>query len=664
MIARLAACYRQGRLAPFLGAGMSVPTCPGWAGFVDGLEEKVFGLPLAADRGTDPESLIRRANAAVRQTRLFGQPTLYDAVQSSLGLTGREDVPAQTVALAKLFWPLVLTSNYDDLFFRAWNSEHKASGSSMQVLGRGAADCRDVLTSLHSSRAPILWALQGYIGESLGSRVRQLRRQSAIKFKRGPVQGTNPLSNAGAAHAKQSGDTRRQQLREQLVVGHEEYRRVSYTEPQFRRAFAEVFRARSLLFVGSSLADQYLLNLFGETLEIFGANPYSHYALVLKGTTDPEFLRSRLNTFVYEYDSHGELPDILRDLKTAVDSSAPFARNWTYSLPRSTGSAPGEAADLHIVRGQMGKPAARECLALGVSVDTEGAVEVSGAERRVLDLFGCAQALSKCKWPKGSLVLRVDGAPLFLFCFATQGGDQDVRQYSRAITAVLSAVDLNEFDLVRTRLPLPDSDEKKSWWRALLGGLMQYFQRDFLQRYWLMESIRAFGTWRRRPGDAGGPRLAVHLSDPGILFDMSTGRIDPIELLLCDDLNFTVEVTDEDDALVLRESFQCEGVTSLRNLAGQLRLVRTLNAGAAPEQWLVEVDPSPTGLPQVQRLSEPGVLDTTLSELGVLTDSVLRFVRITLPPPAAPAAQTAPAAAAKTSSAASSADKPSDQGKD
>ena len=92
---------------------------------------------------------------------------------------------------------------------------------------------------------------------------------------------------------------------------------MTHTEPQFRRAFAEVFRSRSLLFLGSSLADQYLLNLFGETLELFGGNPFPHYALVLKRTTDPDFLRTRLNIFAYEYDSHDCLPELLEALAAA-----------------------------------------------------------------------------------------------------------------------------------------------------------------------------------------------------------------------------------------------------------------------------------------------------------------------------------------------------------
>ena len=128
----------------------------------------------------------------------------------------------------------------------------------MQVLGRSQADCRDVLASLHSSRAPILWALQGYVGESVGSRVRQFRRASAIEWSK-----DNPLANLlnpakrtatnPSPSASRLYESKLEQLRSQLVVGHEEYRRVAYTEPQFRRVFAEVFRARSLLFLGCSM---------------------------------------------------------------------------------------------------------------------------------------------------------------------------------------------------------------------------------------------------------------------------------------------------------------------------------------------------------------------------------------------------------------------------
>ena len=59
-------------------------------------------------------------------------------------------------------------------------------------------------------------------------------------------------------------------LEPEVVVGHADYRRVALRSEGFRRTFAEVFRQRSLLFVGSGLTDRYLLDLFGQIVELYG----------------------------------------------------------------------------------------------------------------------------------------------------------------------------------------------------------------------------------------------------------------------------------------------------------------------------------------------------------------------------------------------------------
>jgi hypothetical protein len=661
MIARLAAAHRQGRLVPFLGAGMSVPACPGWADFIAGLERQVFGQAQSGRAsGTDSDALIRRANTAVRQLRLRGDPPFARAVSRALEVEPPPGVPAQTRALAQLYWPLALTSNYDGLFVKAWNAAHAGTGSEMDVLGRSPADCRRVLTSLHASRPPILWALQGYTGDLGGGDARQLQRFRAIDEaarKLRPGSGTpSPTLDVPSAKSQEEwkramhtvqglARARRLEFEQQLVVGHEEYRRVTHTEPQFRRAFAEVYRSRSLLFVGSSLSDQYLLNLFGEALEIFGSNPFPHYAFVLKGTTDPEFLRTRLNTFVHEYADHEELPRLLEELYRTVENTSARMRVWSYAVATSAGSQEsGSAADIHVVRGELPLPGPDECIALGVSLDQTGKITFETAAENILERMGCRAQASTLPFSPADRVLQVPGQPLFLFVVTTEQGRQDLRQYARSIAAVLDRVAASEFRMIRTRLPLPDR-EPNDWlaWlgRWVTGGLgtfiqstvrffQQFFATDFRQRFWLMEIMRAYGRWRRTKGSEGRLQLSVHLTDPGILFDMSTGRIDPLELLMCDDLRFTVEIEHDSDTL-MSESYQCEGTMTLRAIARQLRILGLSEAPSAPAQWLVEVEPSPTGVPHVLALSEAAALDTTLSELGVVTDSVLRFVRLTKP---------------------------------
>ena len=57
---------------------------------------------------------------------------------------------------------------------------------------------------------------------------------------------------------------------QELVVGHAEYRTVANRAPHFRRCFAELFRTRSFLFLGSGLSEPYFVSLFDEIIELTG----------------------------------------------------------------------------------------------------------------------------------------------------------------------------------------------------------------------------------------------------------------------------------------------------------------------------------------------------------------------------------------------------------
>jgi|GEM_PF-1488596 len=641
MVARLAAAYRQGRLVPFLGAGMSVPACPGWEQFIIGLERQAFGRKQISRAGHNAsDELIRRANNAVRHLRLRGENVFHDAIKQALKDKTSDQIPAQTQALAKIYWPLTLTSNYDDFYNRAWKAEQSASSAALQVLGRAPKDCRLVLASLHSSHPPILWALQGYVGSLSGPGLRELRRASKLN-RLSQANSWNSMMKAivqdrkmGESIKKSAENYKRKELQRQLVVGHEEYRRVAFTAPQFRRAFAEVFRSRSFLFLGSGLSEQYFLNLFGEALEIYGRSPFPHYALVKKGSTDPEFLRSRLNTFVFEYDDHGKLPAILHELHQTVENRSALTRTWSYSVATSVRSQQDrKVSDIHIVRGRLPMPEAHECLAVGVRLNKERNPEIDALERELFKNMGCLQLVRSLKFPDNQALVRVADQPLYLFSISSPQGQPDLRYFSRAVTDLLDNVDPEEFTVIRTKLPFPESGNSRNFltkmFSIFLGELSRFFQADFLLRFWLMEIIHTYGGWRRAKGDQGLLELAVHLTDPGVLFDMTTGRIDPLELLMCDDLRFTVEIEHNARTLV-SESYQCRGSVTLGELAKVMGVLGSRKKLQAADRWLVEVDPSPTGYPHIRTLVSSGKqhegLNTSLSELGVVTDCVLRFV--------------------------------------
>jgi hypothetical protein len=83
----------------------------------------------------------------------------------------------------------------------------------------------------------------------------------------------------------------RLRLAREIVVGHAEYRSVAMRSESVRRTFAEAFRARSLLFLGSGLSDPYLLDVFDQVVELYGPSPNTHLAIGKAGKFDRDFLR-------------------------------------------------------------------------------------------------------------------------------------------------------------------------------------------------------------------------------------------------------------------------------------------------------------------------------------------------------------------------------------
>ena len=66
-------------------------------------------------------------------------------------------------------WPLVLTTNYDDLYLAA---AHAAGANArrdpellpFRLLGRSSDDSHRVLMSLRRPDLPVVWQLQGFVG--------------------------------------------------------------------------------------------------------------------------------------------------------------------------------------------------------------------------------------------------------------------------------------------------------------------------------------------------------------------------------------------------------------------------------------------------------------------------------------------------------------------
>lgn len=312
----LCAAYDRGRLVPFIGSGMSIPTCTSWENFVENLE-KQCGIK-ASELG-----LIQRASRAMQRLRVR-EPNVATAIEKAVYSGNGREVPRQTEALAArpLSWPLVCTTNYDDLYLRARFRPYRAA---IQVAGRSDADCRLVLQHLNFPIGEMVWALQGFLSPD------------------DALRGTYPIDH----------------LKKELVVGHAEYRQTAHREVHFRRCFAEVFRKVSLFFLGSGLAEPYFLTLFDEIIELTGPPAQPHFAIVEEGQVDPELMRQQYHIVctTYPKGQHQCVAVYLKEFSKFVEKCRVRPSAWGFRM-RSPQLLGQHDSDAHftIVRGVLPDP--------------------------------------------------------------------------------------------------------------------------------------------------------------------------------------------------------------------------------------------------------------------------------------------------------------------
>jgi len=611
ILPRLVAAYRRGRLVPFTGGGLSAPVCASWSALVAGLEREAAIAEPALSELTPSQELIRRANRAVRRLRAASPAAFPSAVRRALRPESAEPIepPLQTRALARPWWPLVISTNYDDLFLSAFLAVH--GPGRLEVVGRSASDCQRVLDALYSPASALLWTLQGFLG--------------------GIRNGTARETEHALAH--------------ELVVGHEEYRRVTYREPHFRRAFGEVFRARSFLFVGSGLKDVYVLELLGEVLELLGASANPNFAIVKRGEVDPDFLHARFETLVVEYDDHAEVPDFLNTLVEAVDRESARIVRWSFSLtppvaPLDASADPPATEDslrpeVEIVRGRLPRPLPGECAAVSVGgagtmaflgrggraflfemgVPQKGSLDVRWPEEGTTGKRAFAVAYRRHSPPDRAnqsswLVARVPDVPVYLVRARTEEDEYSLGLIADAFEELLRAAVRDGFSVLHTVLIASGGNETR-----IATGRADYHQRPYPAYYSLIQMIRAYARWRRG-GDANGLRIVIYVVDRSVAFELESGRLDITDLLGTDtNLNFWTEARMKGGGLD-RRLFGVPETTTLGVIADALDLPQ--------EGWLVDVVPLPRlGGAVLHRIEEAH--DRTLADLDVVAGATLRF---------------------------------------
>lgn len=587
LLPRLVTTYEEGRLVPFIGAGLSAPVCRGWEGLVKGLEEEA-GIAAPADasagaRRTPTEELVRRANTAVRRLRSRAPGALPGQVRRALYTATKP--PPQASALARLWWPLVVSTNYDDCFATAF--AERQSERQLDVLGRGSVDCQRVLSSLGEPSRALLWAVQGYAG--------------------GPCRPETEFVGA----------QRLAELESQLVVGHEEYRRVTYRELHFRRAFAEVYRSRSLFFLGSGIRESYLQELFGEILETYGPSLRPHYALMIREEADSgfvQFMRSRFQTIVLPYDAHEELPRMLGRLASWIDGSSRRVVRWTFGSPRSRRKEDlANVDELEVVRGPLPHQRAEgECLA--VSAGGEGATWAFGRSifEELLPAWG-VDPRREAPEPISRYVAVFRAQHVFAVRARSERDERGLQHIYRASRELFREAGKLGYGRVLMQLLATGGRET----RAEDTQLEAWRARTFPERFSFIQIVRAFSDWLEgaRKGELC---LAIHLVAPTVYREIASGRLDVLELLSCRDTRFWAEVQAGAE-LLERRIFQLDPNTPLREVVDELDLPR--------DGWQVEVLPAPNLLdPSAQDRALEHLLDTALYRLGIVPGSTLRFL--------------------------------------
>jgi hypothetical protein len=545
---------------------MSARCCVTWAAFVKNLEAAAG--TVGEHEGND--ALVERSHRALTALRRGGADmgeTLARALRTGAEWDAQRVTP-QTDALAKLRWLLALTTNYDDLYFGAARREQGEPGP--RILGRAPLDCQRVLASLHEPSEPILWALHEFLGGIAAPRPQRL-----------------PLAES------------------ELVVGHDEYRRVTHTEAHFRRAFSEVLRCRSLLFLGCGLDDPHLIGLLEETLALTGASPMPHFAVVFDedGSSARQWLlRTRLSIDPIVLRNFDDLPGFLDELRARVIGGRPRIARWPIHLDVGV---EGEAAEapVEIVRGPLPeRPATDACLAVSAGRAGKVGDVRPWFSRRIwaqLKRLGMDRDTPLPPMVTAS-ACRVEGFSVIVAFARTTDFNlygRDARLIAQTTEAVLDVAQAEGFRAVHAQL------------LAAGGG------SPFPPRVSLALMLRGYARWRRRSPHPC-PRLMLHVVGEEILQELDAQRIDLLEMLDPEMVRFWVEVSDQHgraDRELRHDSLQL----SLRRLADTYF---TNGPG-----WIATVYPGPTRADEVLAIESAG--DRTLEELGILPGATVRFQR-------------------------------------
>ena len=535
----LCAAYDRGQLVPFIGSGMSVPACVGWETFLSNLEKQCFGNNFRSMPGMDT---VQRAFVAMQSVKLHADSmaAVAKVIEQAVYSNTNSDVPKQTQTLANLVWPLVCTTNYDDIYLRAKYQiyqiyQRREPREQLRVLGRSDVDCRRVLQHLSFPTNEVLWALQGFL-------------QPRDKF-------LNDILDQDAPPSR---------LESELVVGHEEYRRVANREPHFRRCFAEMFRRSSLLFLGSGLVEYYFLSLFDEIIELTGPPSRPHFAFIEAGKVDTEIMRRRYHILCITYPAgkHEYVTCYLEEFRSFVRGKRVRPSAWGFRvrspnyikgkhtgdnfrvvravLPGSHELHPGEAVAISCGRGEVQERRAPE--------EEARRGEPLVNQRIAKDIGLCGAEFCNHQWLNDWVVQWKNLGEVFGIV-------------ARELIEPVAPLDLRSSDVTRVAFLESLKEFEKRGIKVLHVQLLASGPgRVFHQWISLVQMAKAYGQWfRQRQNTHGNEPLCVvlHIVDPAIIILLHGGFVDLAEHLEDTPLRIAVEVIYPDGSIEQYHKFVC-----------------------------------------------------------------------------------------------------------
>jgi hypothetical protein len=386
-------------------------------------------------------------------------------------------------------------------------------------------------------------------------------------------------------------------------------------ELYFRRAFAEVFRRRSMWFLGSGLQEDYFVNLFGEIIVIYGAGSLPHFAFMTPAESEQNasFLLNRMNVTLINYSDSTQLPSLL-DKFAVVVSKAP-ALSITGARVEERYSLRDDPQILLVVtRGELPLPSPGECTAVSVGRKdrlrlghmAKGVLRKASTAGRLEDVL---RSLTQEQIENGTIgspwivrdedeyVYQLGNEPYFAVAAREDRGRRDLRSVAPSVTALLNVA------------------AKMGMKRVHLGLLSAGSGREWLAVYSLIEIAKGARQFAREPAQPHSLTLQLHIVDDRVFLPLQAGKLHIDELLACDDIRFWAVVAGQDR--------QRERVLLVRREKDTIRQVADL-LGIPMDGWRVETLPNP------YRGSRPVPLtnvadNTTLEEFGVIHSSTLVF---------------------------------------